>query len=221
MIGLRSVEESYGTEILRKGIHLTSLLIPIVYSFVSKQTALTILVPLTLAFSLSDIARLWIPSVGRWYSRVFGFLLRAHEKNDEGRHLNGATYVLLSATLLILFFPKVIVITAFAILIVSDTSAALIGRRFGKHRFMTKSVEGSLAFFVSALVVVAVSPKLAYLPAEYVLGAAAALVGALVEASAIGLDDNLSIPLSVGGLMWIMYALFLPALDLFPIDAVR
>lgn len=221
MIGLRSVEESYGTEIIRKGIHLTSLLIPIVYSFVSKRTALAILIPLTLAFSLSDIARLWIPAVGRWYSRFFGFLLRAHEKTDEGRHLNGATYVLLSATLLILFFPKVIVISAFAILIVSDTSAALIGRRFGKHRFMTKSVEGSLAFFVSALVVVAVSPKLAYLPAEYALGAAAGLVGALVEASAIGLDDNLSIPLSVGGIMWIMYALFLPSLDLFPIDAVR
>lgn len=221
MNGLRSVEESYGTEIIRKGIHLTSLLIPIVYSFVTKQTALAILIPVTLLFALSDVARLWVPAVGRWYSRLFGFLLRAHEKNDDGRRLNGATYVLLSATILIIFFPKVIAISAFAILIVSDTSAALVGRRFGRHPFMTKSIEGSLAFFLSALLVVAAAPKIAHLPEEYVIGGIAALIGAVVEASAIGLDDNLSIPLSVGGVMWTMYALFLPALNLFPFDAAR
>jgi dolichol kinase len=221
MNGLRSVEESYGTEIIRKGIHLTSLLIPVVYSFVTKQTALSILVPLTLLFVVSDAARLLVPAFGRFYSRLFGFLLRAHEKNDAGRRLNGATYVLLSATILVIFFPKVVVITAFAILIISDTSAALIGRRFGRHRFMTKSVEGSSAFLVSALLVVAVAPKVGYLPAEYLIGAVAALLGAIVEASALGLDDNLSIPLSVGGALWAMYALFLPALDLFPLDIAR
>jgi dolichol kinase len=218
MNGLRSVEESYGTEIIRKGIHLTSLLIPVVYSFVTKETALAILIPLTILFAVSDAARLLVPAVGRLYSRLFGFLLRRHEKNDAGRRLNGATYVLLSATILIIFFPKIIVITAFAILIISDTSAALVGRRFGRHRFLTKSVEGSSAFFVSALLVVAVAPKVAYLPAEYLIGSAAALLGAVVEASALGLDDNLSIPLSVGGALWGMYALFLPALNLFPIE---
>lgn len=215
MNGLRSVEESYGTEIIRKAIHLTSLLIPVVYSFVTKQTALAILIPLTLLFAVSDAARLLVPAVGRLYSRLFGFLLRRHEKNEAGRRLNGATYVLLSATILIIFFPKIIVITAFAILIISDTSAALVGRRFGRHRFLTKSVEGSSAFFVSALLVVAVAPKVAYLPAEYLIGGAAALLGAIVEASALRLDDNLSIPLSVGGALWAMYAFFLPALNLF------
>jgi dolichol kinase len=198
-----------------------SLLIPVVYSFVTKQTALSILIPLTLLFALSDAARLLVPAVGRLYSRLFGFLLRAHEKNDAGRRLNGATYVLLSATILIIFFPKLIVITAFAILIISDTSAALIGRRFGRHRFLTKSVEGSTAFFVSALIVVAVAPKVAYLPGEYLIGGAAALLGAIVEASALGIDDNLSIPLSVGGALWAMYALFLPALNLFPLEFAR
>ena len=221
MNGLKSVEESYGTEIIRKGIHLASLLIPVVYSFVTKETALAILIPLTVLFAVSDAARLLIPAVGRLYSRLFGFLLRNHEKNDKGRRLTGATYVLLSATILIIFFPKVIVITAFAILIISDTSAALVGRRLGRHRFLTKSVEGSAAFFVSALLVVAVAPKVAYLPAEYLIGAAAALLGAVVEASALGLDDNLSIPLSVGGALWAMYALFLPALNLFPLEIAR
>jgi dolichol kinase len=220
MNGLRSVEESYGTEFIRKGIHLFSLLIPVVYYFISRQTALAILIPLTLAFGLSDIARLFIPPVGRLYAKLFGFLLRNHERNDTGRHLNGATYVLLAASILVYFFPKVIVLTAFAIMIISDSSAALIGRKFGKHRFLRKSLEGAAAFFVSALVVVALAPKVEYLAAEYAIGAVGAVVGAVVESSAMGLDDNLSIPLSVGGVMWLMYTWLLPALNLFKLDSL-
>jgi len=220
MNGLRSVEDSYGTEIIRKGIHLLSMLIPVVYYFISKQTALSILIPLLLLFGLSDIARLTVPAVGRLYNRWFGFLLRAHEHNDKGRRLNGATYVLVAATILVFFFPKVIVITSFSILIVSDTSAALIGRRLGKHRFLTKSREGAAAFFVSALLVVALAPKVEYLPTEYLIGAVAAALGAVVEASAFGVDDNLSIPLTVGGAIWILYAWLLPAVNLFKLDQI-
>ncbi|MGB2959368.1 MAG: hypothetical protein WBD30_10815, partial [Bacteroidota bacterium] len=97
MTGFPSVEHSYGGEILRKGIHLTSLLIPIIYYFIPKSTALSILVPLTLLFVLSDIARVFHKPSGRLYERYFGFLLRKHEQNSSGRRLNGATYVLLSA----------------------------------------------------------------------------------------------------------------------------
>ncbi|MEW6512213.1 MAG: dolichol kinase [Bacteroidota bacterium] len=220
MNGLRSVEESYATEFIRKGIHLLSLLIPVVYYFITKQTALSILIPLTLAFGLSDIARLFIPAVGRLYNRLFGFLLRAHERNETGRRLNGATYVLFAATLCVMFFPKVIVITAFAILIISDSSAALIGRRFGRHRFLTKTLEGAAAFFISALIVVALAPKVEYLAGEYMIGVAGALVGAIVESSTVGPDDNLSIPLSVGGVMWIMYTFLLPAVNVFKLDGL-
>ncbi len=215
-----SVEESYGTEVIRKGIHLFSLLIPVVYYFIPKSTALAILIPLTLVFGLSDLGRLFVPAIGRVYNMYFGFLLRSHEQNERGRRLNGATYVLFAATVLVLFFPKIIAITAIAVLIISDTSAALIGRRFGRHRFLSKSLEGASAFFVSGLVVVALAPKVEYAAAEYAIGAAAALLGAVVEASAIGLDDNLSIPLTVGGVMWLLYLLFLPALNLFKLDGL-
>ena len=215
-----SVEESYGTEIIRKGIHLFSLLIPVVYYFIPKSTALAILVPLTLLFGLSDICRLNIPAFGRVYNTYFGFLLRSHEQNERGRRLNGATYVLLAATLLVVLFPKVIAITAIAVLIISDTSAALIGRRYGRHRFMSKSLEGASAFFLSGLLVVAIAPKVEYSAAEYAIGAAATLLGAVVEASAIGLDDNLSIPLTVGAAMWLLSLIFLPALNLFKLDGM-
>jgi dolichol kinase len=218
MNGLGNVEESYSTELIRKGIHLLSLLIPVVYTFISKNSALILLVPLTLVFGISDVARLTIPSFGRWYNGLFGFLLRPHEQNERGRRLNGATYVLLAATVLVAFYPKVIVITAIAILIVSDSSAALVGRRFGRHRFLAKSLEGAFAFLLTALFVVVVTPKVEYNPTEYLIGAMGALTGAVIESSAVGIDDNLSIPLSVGTIMWVLYAVLLPAVNVFRLD---
>ncbi|MCK7523378.1 MAG: hypothetical protein MZV64_39855 [Ignavibacteriales bacterium] len=61
---------------------------------------------------------------------------------------------LLSALICALIFPKVIFVTAFSILIISDTMAALIGRKFGKRKFLRKSLEGTLSFFISASIVV-------------------------------------------------------------------
>jgi dolichol kinase len=218
MTELESVDYSYTAEIVRKGIHLSSLAIPVVYYFLSRSTALTILIPLTLAFLLSDLTRLFFPAIGRLHEQIFGWLLRTHERLDRGRHLTGATYVLLSAVLCVWIFPKVIVITSFAILIISDSAAALIGRRFGNHPFLAKSLEGSFAFFSTALIVVALAPKIANLPGEYLIGTAAAVLGTLVEAAGLDIDDNLSIPLSIGTALWLLYAAFLPTLDLYALD---
>jgi dolichol kinase len=214
-----SVEESYGTEIIRKSIHLSSLSIPVVYFFISKTTALQILVPLTLAFVLTDLARLFVLPARRLYERFFGFLLRRHERSGARKRLNGASYVLISATICIWLFPKVIIITAFAILIVSDTAAALFGRRFGRHSFFKKTLEGTTAFLLTALVVVAAAPKVQFLMTEYVIGAAGAFVGSLVEAASTDLiDDNLSIPIAISLTMWGLYALLLPHVNVFALD---
>ena len=174
MNGLESVERSYTSEMIRKGIHLASCRSPSSTTFISRQTALAILIPLTAAFFLADLCGSTTRRAGGSTMRYFGFLLRQHEQNTHGRKLTGATYVLLSACLCVLLFPKVIVITAFAILIISDSAAALIGRRFGKHRSSPNPLEGSSAFFVSALLVVAVAPKIAYSPVEYLIGAVTA-----------------------------------------------
>ncbi|MBI5472373.1 MAG: dolichol kinase [Ignavibacteriae bacterium] len=218
---LPNVEQSYAVELVRKTIHLCSLSIPIVYYFVSKSTALTILLPLTFVFGVSDLARVYHAPTRALYHKLFGWLLRSHERNDSERRLNGATYVLLSACIFMWILPKVVFITAFSILIVSDTLAALIGRKFGRHRFLKKSFEGTTAFFLSGLVVVALSPKAAGIADEYLVGAIAALIGALVEAYFTFADDNLLVPASVGGTLWALYAILLPTVNVYALDIVR
>lgn len=212
------IEHNYTSEFFRKGIHLASLSIPVVYNFIPKSTALTILVPLTLAFLLTDVLRLTHGPVGQLYNKLFGWLLRSHERSDRGRRLTGATFVLLSACVGIWIFPKVVFITAFAILIVSDSAAALIGRRYGSTPFLKKSLEGSSAFLLSAVAVVALAPKAAYLPPEYAIGILGAAVGALAEAATPAIDDNISIPFSIGATMWLLYHTLLPSVDVFSLD---
>lgn len=171
-----------------------------------------ILIPLTVAFVVADVLIHWSPPVRRLALRLVGPLLRSHELRSDRLLLNGASYVLISACIVVAIFPKLIAVTSFAILIISDISAALIGRRFGYHRFLDKSLEGTIAFFLSALVVVGVIRALYHLPAEFfAIGACAAAVGALAENLSIRLrmDDNVSIPLSIGAVMWAL-ALALP-----------
>ncbi len=205
----------YKDELIRKLIHLTSLLIPVIYYFIPQSTAAIILGGLS-AFAITlDLARYFSPQVGTVFYKLFGFLLRRHEVDEKKKTLNGATYVLISALIGVLIFPKVIFITAFAILIIGDTSAALIGRKFGRHKFLFKSLEGTLAFFISSCIVVLFTPKIGNLPEEFIIGFIAAFIGAVVENVSSGyVDDNLSIPLSVGFTMWVLYTIVLPNIEL-------
>ncbi len=212
---LPAIEREYRIEVFRKAIHLCSLAIPIIYFYIPRTLALRILVPITLAFLFIDIARYYSRPIERWFYHFFGWLLRKRESNPEKKTLNGATYVLIAATVSVFIFPKIIAITAFIILIISDLSSALVGRRFGKHRFFLKSLEGSGAFFITAALVVFVTPKIEYASGEYLVGIAAAFLGAIVEALPWEFDDNLTVPLCVGAALWLGYTIFLPGIDMY------
>jgi dolichol kinase len=205
----------YRDELIRKLIHLCSLSIPIVYYFIPRMSAIIILGALSV-FALSlDFCRHFLSGVGSLFNALFGFMLRKHEIDSTKKNLNGATYVLVSALLTAIIFPKVIFITAFAILIISDSMAALLGRKYGRHKFLAKSLEGTLAFFISAVIVCCVTPKIEYSVTEYLIAIVASAIGAIVENVSFGFaDDNLTIPMSVGFTMWGLYHLLLPHLSL-------
>lgn len=205
--GDRTHNIAYKQEVLRKMIHLCSLSIPIIYAFIDRNTALLLLTCVFIPFFAGDVARRFVTPLDKLVRRFFGGMMRAHELDDKRFLLNGATFVLLSALLCVFIFPKIIAITAFAILIVSDISSALIGRKFGKTPFLDKSLQGTMAFWLSAWCVVEVIAILSHASWHYVaIGVVAAFVGGVVEAASIRLrmDDNFSIPLSVGSVMWLL-----------------
>jgi dolichol kinase len=122
-----------------------------------------------------------------------GTVLREEERDT----LMGSTYFLFSSILVILFFPKPIAIVSLLILILSDTAAALVGKVVGRIRIFGKTLEGSLAFFFTSLIIVWVYPGL-----DCFWGSLAALGATLIELLPIRLDDNLTIPLVAGAIMF-------------------
>lgn len=200
---------SMHSEITRKALHLTSIWIPLFYYFYPQSTVLWILIPLT-AFSLfMDYGRYFSPAINRFVQRIFGPILRTHENDASRMLLSGATYVFISALICIIIFPRIIAVVAFGILIISDTASALFGRKFGKHKVYDKSLEGALAFAVTGCLVVLVAPKVYGYWQEYAIAFVAAAVGAVIEmlSTKLRLDDNLSVPTSIGFTLWGGYLL--------------
>lgn len=193
----------FSQELLRKGIHLISFSIPVIYIFISKETALFILIPLALIAIIIDVLSKRDNHVRKYLYMFFGKLLRPHEQRKDV--LNGATWVLISAVLTVFIFPKIIAVTSFAILIVSDICSAIFGRKYGRHQLFDKSWEGTTAFMVSAFIVVLAFGTALVAPRTYFYsGFLAAIIGAFAEAASnkIKMDDNFAVPLSVGFTMW-------------------
>jgi len=197
-------------EVARKAIHLSSISIAVIYCHISRDLALLLLVPLFTGFFLVDMLKNISEPVSAWYHRSFGAMLRHHELERNHFHLNGATCITLSALLLVLFFPKVIAVAAFSMVALSDTVAALAGKAFGKHRFGHKSLEGSAAFLLSSILIVAVVPNL-HIKAGIVMALSATITEAFeVRIAGFKIDDNLTIPIFSAGAGLLCYALFFP-----------
>ena len=180
-------------EISRKIIHLVSLSIPIGYALMAKETALFILLLLFLGFLSVDLLRHYHSGMASLFRKYFhGTVLREKEKAT----LMGATYFLFSTLLTILLFPKPIAIASILILILADTSAALVGKAIGKISIFGKTLEGSMAFFLCALLIVWAYPNL-----NRFSGSLAALGATVIEILPTGIDDNLTIPLIASAIM--------------------
>jgi dolichol kinase len=200
---------SFLQELARKSIHLTSLLIPICYIFFLQEEILMVIVPIMILAIVSDLATKRVAFLRTLYLKSFGFLLRKHEIKTKKILLNGASWVMISSVLAIYFFPKLIAIVGLSILFVSDLIAAIIGRKYGKKRFLglkKKSWAGTTAFFVSAMLVVVIYGIIFNVPyLYYLIGLFASMSAAVCEAISkkiLRTDDNLTIPISFGIIMW-------------------
>lgn len=154
---------------------------------------------------LLDVFRKMFPAVDNFYVKIMGFVLRKKELNVKEHFLTGGTYYAIGVFLPLVLFVREIAASAILIMIVCDTFAALVGKKFGKHYLWNKSVEGSVTFFVLGLLIVVLTPKVTADFVEYVYAAAALAVATVVEALPYEIDDNISVPLSFG----IIYSIFL------------
>ena len=184
---------SFKQELIRKATHMGALVIPCGYYFLGleRKTAFLIMLAIGLGALVIDIARMrgwWLWQ--RVFNYVIGPVIRKHEKDGD---FMGATYILLTSALTIFLYQKPIAIASLSFIIVGDSFAAVIGRRYGRIKFANKSLEGSLGCLLGTVIVALLTPGI-----PLSIGLLGAVVATLVEAWPFGVDDNVSVPLLSG-----------------------
>lgn len=139
----------------------------------------------------------------RWaryhFLRATRVLLRPHERTS----IAGATHMAIAYLLALAIFPKPIAIAAMLYNGLGDAAAALVGKRWGRHRVRWgKSWEGAGAALLVNLAVGALIPGIPLVAA--IVGAT---VAALLEFLPIPLDDNPRVTLGGGAAAWAVAAL--------------
>ena len=186
-------------EIQRKITHFIGLVIPILYHYIdNKQLVVGILAFVTWLLLCFEILRYVFPDFSSLLLKFISPILRSHEK--QGKIL-GSTYFVVSSLLSIVLFPQEIAVASITFLALGDLFAAIIGKWGRIKIFSGKSFEGSVAcfiicFFVSILVI-RIKP---------VVGLFGAIAATIFELVPIGIDDNLTMPLTSGFVMWAVVA---------------
>lgn len=186
------------SEFRRKIFHEIGLLIPLCYTFYDKKDAIFGMSIIVLIFVFMEFLRLRYNFGNEFIPKVVGKTVRDYEKVD----LSAATYFIISSFFTILLYDKFVAMAAISYNSIGDFFSAIIGRRFGKTKYMggKKSIEGSIACFVSCFIV----GFLIFNPLVAVIGALAAT---FAEGFLIEVNDNLSIPI-ISGFVLTLVSLF-------------
>jgi len=179
-------------EIFRKLTHLGAISIPVIYFFFGNIILYILSGGLLVTIAIDMIRFYGGKKSKKFITRYLGIMIRRHEKKD----FTGATYILASSIITILVFDKPVAVAAIAFIVVGDTAGAIIGRIWGKVKYRTKSLEGSVSFFFACTAVALIVPGIPFW--VKILGAA---IATLTEAFSSKIDDNLTVPLISGAIM--------------------
>ena len=193
----------YSGEIARKALHIAAMLLPAGMVLVERGVGLTILGVFALTAMWLDRYRLTNPHVSAWLSRNLGFMMRPDERDSHGERVffNGATWVMITAFLLLLVFPARFAAPGMVIAMIADAGAALVGRKIGRHKWpgTSRTVEGTLAFFVTGALTALLFPGL-----PFVHRLAAVAVAGVAEIPPLKVNDNVLLPFAAAATLWFL-----------------
>lgn len=193
----------------RKLWHMGGVLfIAFCYSKVSQSTAVIGLAIVWLLFVPPDIIRQKNEMLNNFLVRYFRPLMREYEY----KRLCGTSYLLTGVLIVVLLFPRDVVLLTMLYLALADPLASLIGIKFGKDKiFGHKSLQGTLAAFTvcAVLTYLFLSSHGILLDRIMVVTLLGGLIGCLAELIPIGnIDDNFTLPLVSATSLYALFYFF-------------
>jgi dolichol kinase len=200
---------SFAWEFIRKAVHLSGLLIVIIYTFLlnnfSERVSIIVLIGILLL--LLEIERIRLDHKPQLMKAVEGLF-----RNSEKNHVSGGAFFIISTIIAFAAFEYWIALVAMFMTVFGDMFAALLGRAFGKRRiYRHKTWVGTMSALLANLLV-----GMFLLPQFPIIYVPMAIVATLVELLTHKLDDNLTVPLFAGfvGQMIVYYTdISLPPID--------
>jgi diacylglycerol kinase (CTP) len=198
--------------LLRKVWHMgMGLAIAFIYLYSNISTTLAVIL-LACAFGLDlliETARLRIPSVNEKVLRFWGPFMRTSEMN----RFSGIPHYLAACLLAVAIFPRPIAFLSILYLACGDPVASLVGILYGRKSIPIapgKSLIGTLAGIVVCGLVSFVFLKTLGLPDSVVMimSLVGGVAGGTAELMPFELDDNFTIPVISGFMLWLGFILF-------------
>lgn len=196
------------TETDRKVLHVLSGVIPFGVYFMpewfgysSREMTLLVLGGFSVPFVLLDLGRSRIPAFQTIFMWVAGHSMR--ESEEVGYKLTGATWQFISFWLVLWYFKPDYAVPACLLLSISDAAAALIGKRWGKIRWIyNHTLMGTGAFILSGVLIFVIGyPHLDFWKIFIVV-----VLTSVCEALLHRVNDNFSIPLIAAILLALIQA---------------
>ncbi|TYJ54984.1 hypothetical protein B9479_004295 [Cryptococcus floricola] len=187
-----------------------------------------VLTALLVGVAITDFFRLRYPAFAEVWETVAGFLMRESERDK----VNGVVWYLVGVIWVLVLYPRDVAVVAILTLSWSDTTASTIGRLWGRYTpplpahfplipllpfAPRKSLAGFLAASVTGFMIGTgfwwngSGGEWVVLGGEevgrggwglWVTGLVVGVGGAVVEALDLGVDDNLTLPILSGALVW-------------------
>jgi dolichol kinase len=146
-----------------------------------------------------DISRHYNPKIQALVDKLFSDIMRKDEVSGSFA-LSGVSYMFLGFFISVVLFSKGIAISSLLVLIVSDTAAAIIGKKAGTNYSYGKSMEGAFAFVISSFLIGVLSYTFASYNATFISIIIASFITTYVEynSNKWKINDNLAIPITYG-----------------------
>jgi glycerol-3-phosphate acyltransferase PlsY len=199
------VDENFKVHWWRVAIRPFAILFVVFYVFYSKQVVLVIIGIVGLCFIVLDLLRF----IHKQTNKLLTEKVKALFRKSEEKAFSSMTLFLVAAFITILVFQKEIAITALTFLVFGDIFSKIFGLAFGRHKILheTKSIEGTLAYVGCVIICIFILYNTFMLSTTLNISIWILIIGGivapLVELFSFNLNDNFTVSLISGAVMYV------------------
>jgi dolichol kinase len=199
------------TRNFRRGmVHVAfGLIIASLTLVVSRPLMILLLGLLAAFFIILDLVRLQWKQLNIFYTMTFGLFMREYEIT----RVSGASFLFLGSLVSLTLYRGEIAALAIAFLAIGDPLAHFFQSRYGDTKSLKKTLAGAIACFIGSAGIGLAFYFNFFNNTDSGINIVTVLAGAAASAIAhslpIPVDDNLTMPVASGGVMWLLLQFWL------------